>query len=58
MAQTGVYVESPLDRIVDVHFGGLAVHFGEKDQPPVEPAPEMRKRLVRGPGRDELHRIA
>jgi hypothetical protein len=58
MAQSKAdYVESPLERIVAVHWaGGLAVHFGEKAGPPVEPV--VRARLVRGPKADELPRTA
>jgi hypothetical protein len=57
MAQSKIdYVESPLERIVGVHWGGgLAVHFGEKDQPPVDPPPAAL-RLTRRARADELPR--
>jgi hypothetical protein len=56
MAQSKIdYVESPLDRIVGVHWaGGLAVHFDGKGGPPVEP---VRGRLTRGSRPDELSQI-
>jgi hypothetical protein len=48
------YVESPLERIVAVHWaGGLAVHFGEKAGPPVEPPPPTL-RVKRRARADEL----
>lgn len=33
-----------LFRIVNVHWGGLAVEFGDKDRGPGEPEPETRSR--------------
>jgi hypothetical protein len=44
----GVYVESPLDRIVNVNFGGLAVEFGDGAGAPPSAGP-VRQRLSRGP---------
>jgi hypothetical protein len=51
-----VYVESPLERIVDYHAGGLAVHFGDGAGPPVEPPPEThsRRRMIKRQRADEL----
>jgi hypothetical protein len=41
------YVEFPFDRITEVHWGGLAVEFGEGAGPPVDPPPAVR--LTRRP---------
>jgi hypothetical protein len=49
------YIESPVEQIVDVHWGGLAVHFGAKDGPPKpKPPPSslplpgtMRTRVIK-----------
>jgi hypothetical protein len=35
--ESGPYVASPLERLIAVNWGGLAVHFGAKDGPPVDP---------------------
>jgi hypothetical protein len=47
--QPVAYVESPLDRIVNVNFGGLAVEFGDgaeslQRRPPAEPRTTSRLR--------------
>ena len=33
------YIESPLEQIINVNWGGLAVHFGAKEGPPGPPQP-------------------
>jgi hypothetical protein len=35
------YIESPVEQIINIHWGGLAVHFGAKDGPP-KPKPPPR----------------
>lgn len=37
------YIESPVEQIINVHWGGLAVHFGAGAGPakPIPPAPTL-----------------
>jgi hypothetical protein len=43
-SQSDPYVEFPFDRITEVHWGGIAVHFGDGAGPPIA-SPPVRRRL-------------